>query len=231
MKNAVAIFRRHLAETLKNKVILIQFFMFPALYLFMDKCIEMKGMPDNFFENMFSVMFIGMAPLICMASLIAEEKEKNTLRVLMMSNVRPGEYLFGTGAYVFVMCMAGTAVFAAGGGYRGTELAQFIALMSAGIILSELTGAVVGIFSKDQMSATSIYVPFMLVFSILPMASMFNSTVKKISRVTYSQQISELIGGIGTSAGISAMSLAVIALNFTAAAVLFMLAYRRKGLE
>ena len=230
MKNTAVIFRKQLSDTLKNKTILIQFLMFPVLVIIMENLVRIEDMPEHFFVKLFAVMFVGMAPLTCMSAIISEEKEKNTLRVLMMSNVRPAEYLVGVGAYVFVMCSAGMAVFAAAGGYSGTGLVRFIAVMSAGIILSELTGAVIGVFSRNQMTATSVTVPVMMIFSFLPMLSMFNDTVRNAARITYSQQISDLINGIGTS-GISAESVIVIAVNAVIAAALFVIVYRRKGLE
>ena len=230
MKNTAVIFKKQLSDTLKNKTILIQFLMFPVLVIIMENLVRIEDMPEHFFVKLFAVMFVGMAPLTCMSAIISEEKEKNTLRVLMMSNVRPAEYLIGVGAYVFVMCSAGMAVFAAVGGYSGTGLVRFIAVMSAGIILSELTGAVIGVFSRNQMTATSITVPVMMIFSFLPMLSMFNDTIRTAARVTYSQQLSELINGIGTSE-ITAESVIVISINFILAVVLFTVAYRRKGLE
>ena len=230
MKNTAVIFKKQLSDTLKNKTILIQFLMFPVLVIIMENLVRIEDMPEHFFVKLFAVMFVGMAPLTCMSAIISEEKEKNTLRVLMMSNVRPAEYLIGVGAYVFVMCSAGMAVFAAVGGYSGTGLVRFIAVMSAGIILSELTGAVIGVFSRNQMTATSVTVPVMMIFSFLPMLSMFNDTVRNAARITYSQQISDLINGIGTS-GISAESVIVIAVNAVIAAALFVIVYRRKGLE
>ena len=230
MKNTAVIFRKQLSDTLKNKTILIQFLMFPVLVIIMENLVRIEDMPEHFFVKLFAVMFVGMAPLTCMSAIISEEKEKNTLRVLMMSNVRPAEYLAGVGAYVFVMCSAGMAVFAAVGGYSGTGLVRFIAVMSAGIILSELTSAVIGVFSRNQMTATSVTVPVMMIFSFLPMLSMFNDTVRNAARITYSQQISDLINGIGTS-GISAESVIVIAVNAVIAAALFVIVYRRKGLE
>ena len=230
MKNTAVIFRKQLSDTLKNKTILIQFLMFPVLVIIMENLVRIEDMPEHFFVKLFAVMFVGMAPLTCMSAIISEEKEKNTLRVLMMSNVRPAEYLAGVGAYVFVMCSAGMAVFAAVGGYSGTGLVRFIAVMSAGIILSELTGAVIGVFSRNQMTATSVTVPVMMIFSFQPMLSMFNDTVRDAARITYSQQISDLINGIGTS-GISAESVIVIAVNAVIAAALFVIVYRRKGLE
>lgn len=230
MKNTGAVFSKQISDTLKNKTVLIQFLMFPVLTIIMENVVKTDDMPEHFFVKLFAVMFVGMAPLTCMSAIIAEEKEKNTLRVLMMSSVRPVEYLVGVGAYVFIMCAAGTAVFAAVGNYSGGNLILFFAVMSAGIILSELTGAVIGVFSKNQMTATSITVPVMMIFSFLPMLSMFNDTIKTAARVTYSQQISELISGIGTS-GISAESVIVIALNFSVAVILFITVFKRKGLD
>ena len=230
MKNIFAIFLKQLSDTLKNKTVLIQFLMFPVLVIVMENAVKIEDMPEHFFAKLFAVMFVGMAPLTCMSAIISEEKEKNTLRVLMMSNVKPGEYLLGVGAYVFVMCIAGTVVFAVVGGYGGADLALFVSVMSVGIILSELTGAVIGVLCRNQMTATSITVPVMMIFSFLPMLSMFNDTIKTAARVTYSQQLSELINGIGTSE-ITAESIIVIAVNFVLAVVLFTAAYRRKGLE
>lgn len=62
------------------------------------------------------------------------------------------------------------------------------------------------------------------------MLSMFNDTIKTAARVTYSQQLSELINGIGVSE-ISAESIIVISVNLVLAAALFLLAYRKNGLE
>lgn len=107
---------------------------------------------------------------------------------------------------------------------------MFMVIMAAGILLSELTGAVIGVFSKDQMAATSVTVPVMMVFSFLPMLSMFNESIEKIAKVTYSQQLSILINGLGT-AEVKPESILVIAANFIISAVLFALVFKKKGLE
>ncbi len=80
------------------------------------------------------------------------------------------------------------------------------------------------------MAATSLTIPIMMVFSFVPMLSMFNESIKKVAVIFYSQQISDLINGIGTSE-VSVSSIIVIAVNFIIALVLFVLAYKKKGLE
>lgn len=230
MRNVYAVFWKQARETFRNKAVLIQFLLFPLITLVMENAIKLEGMPEHFFVKLFAVMFVGMAPLTCMSSVISEEREKNTLRALLMSNVRPGQYLLGVGAYVWLMCMVGAGIFALCGGYRGAGLAAFLGVMAAGILLSALVGAVIGVCSKNQMAATSITVPVMMVFSFLPMLSLFNETIEKVARVTYSQQISILINGIGTET-VTGESVAVIGVNFAIALVLFFWAYRKKGLE
>ena len=230
MKNIKAVFMKQMLDTVKNKTVFIQFLMFPIMAVIMENAVKIENMPEHFFAKLFAVMFIGMAPLSSMSAIISEEKEKNTLRTLMMSSVKPWQYLVSVGAYIFIMCMVGISVFAALGEYKGTELAVFIVSLMFGIILSELIGAAIGIFSKNQMSATSLTLPVMLIFSFSPMLSMFNETIKKIAGITYLQQISNIINEIGISK-ISIKSVVVIAANFAVGLVLFAAAYKKKGLE
>lgn len=230
MKNISVIFLKQLKDTLKNKAILIQFVMFPLMAVIMENTVKFEDMPEKFFVKLFSVMFVGMAPLTCISAIISEEKEKNTLRTLMMSNVKPLEYLCGIGGYVWLMCMAGTAVFAVCGGFTGVSLVKFVAVMAAGVILSELIGGVIAIFSKNQMSATSVTVPVMMIFSFLPMLSMFNEKIEKVANLTYTQHLSVLINGLGT-ASIEAKNLLIPAINLLIAAVLFVAAFKKRGME
>lgn len=230
MKNIKAVFMKQMLDTVKNKTIFIQFLMFPVMALIMENAVKIEDMPEHFFVKLFAVMFVGMAPLTCMSAIISEEKEKNTLRVLMMSNVKPWQYIISVGTYIFIMCMIGTSVFVVLGEYNNSELARFIFSMTAGIILSEIIGAVIGIFSRNQMSATSLTIPVMMIFSFVPMLSMFNDSIKKFASIIYSQQISDLINGIG-SYEVSANNIIVIAVNFMIGILLFAVAYKKKGLE
>ncbi|MBR6579927.1 MAG: ABC transporter permease [Ruminococcus sp.] len=229
MRNISVIFLKQLKDTFKNKAVLIQFVMFPLMAVIMENSVKIEDMPENFFVKLFSVMFVGMAPLICVSSIISEEKEKNTLRALMMSNVKPFEYLCGIGSYVWLMCMVGTAVFAICGKFSGKELGIFLLIMVVGIALSELIGAVIGIFSRNQMSATSVTVPVMMIFSFLPMLSMFNEKIEKIANLTYTQQLSNVINGLGNSSA-TLENIIVPALNFLLAVVLFLVAFKIRGI-
>ncbi len=230
MHNSFAIFRKQLKDTLKNKTVLIQFVMFPILTLVMNNAIKIDGMPKNFFVNLFAAMYIGMAPLTSMAAIIAEEKENNTLRVLMMSNVKPHEYLVGVGSYVWFSCMLGAAIICIAGSFKLQTGAAFMGVMAAGIFVSLLAGAAIGTWSKTQMMATSLTIPIMMVFSFLPMLSMFNTTIAKIAKYTYTEQISLMLYRID-SLNFHAENFIIVAVNTAIAAALFTAAYHKCGLD
>lgn len=230
MKHIRAILWKQVKDTLNNKTILIQFLMFPVMTVIMENAIEIKDMPEHFFATLFAVMFIGMAPLTAMSAIIAEEKEKNTLRVLLMSNVKPMEYLAGIGVYVFAMCMIGAGIIALAGGYKGKTILAFIVIMAVGILVSLFMGAVIGIFSKSQMMATSVTIPVMMIFSFVPMLSMFNESIKKVGKITYTQQINSLLTNV-ENLQIKTEHFVVIGMTVLIALVLFVLAYKRTGLE
>ena len=63
MRNITVIFLKQLKDTLKNKAVLIQFVMFPLMAVIMENAVKIDNMPEKFFVKLFSVMFVGMAPL------------------------------------------------------------------------------------------------------------------------------------------------------------------------
>lgn len=217
-------------DTFKNKEVLVQFVMFPMLTVIMENLIEIKGMPEHFFANLFAVMYLGMAPLVSMAAILAEEKEKNTLRVLLMSDVKAIEYFLGAGLYLFVICMLGAGVIGAAGGCRGRELAVFLAVMALGNLISILLGAAIGTYSRTQMMATSLTVPVMLALAFLPMLAMFHEGIAKAAKYIYTGRISLLLNSLGNGQEL-AEGLWIVGGNMLTAVLLFVMVYRRKGME
>ena len=228
MHNTGVIIKKQIKDTLKNKTVLIQFVMFPVLTLIFENAIDIPGMPELFFTKLFSVMYMGMAPLVAVASIIAEEKEKNTLRVLTMANVKAWEYLAGIGIYVWTICMAGAGVMATT--LSSGDIPFYLGVMAAGFIISIAIGACIGIIASNQMAATSLSLPVMLIFSFMPMLAMFNDKIEKIAGIFYTQQIRELLGNM-TFDGIKTETMLVVAVNALLALSLFFVAFKRKGLE
>ena len=228
--NIKAVLIKQSKDTLKNKESLIQFVLMPIMAIIMQNSVQVSNLPKNYFVNIFCIMFVGMAPLTVMASIIAEEKEKNTLRVLLTHNVKPMEYLLGVGSLVTGCCMLGVAIFAIVGGYSGSSLLYFLLIMVVGIIISIVVGAMIGLLSKNQMMATSISVPAMMLLSFLPMLSIFNSTIRQIARVTYTGQMSNLIDKV-EHLTLSYENILVLGANCIITAVLFVVLFRKSKLH
>ena len=102
IRRIMAVLKKQIHDTLKNKTVLIQFIMFPVMALVMTNTISSSGISATYFVTLFATMYVGMAPMTSIASIISEEKEHNTLRVLLMSNVKPTEYLLGVGIYLYI---------------------------------------------------------------------------------------------------------------------------------
>ncbi len=226
MRHIVAILWKQMKDTFKNKAILIQFLMFPVMTIIMENAMKIDNMPKHFFANLFAVMYIGMAPLTSMSAIISEEKEKNTLRVLHISNVKAPEYFAGNALYIWSLCMLGSVVIGLAGGYQGEVLIKFMLVMSVGHLISTMLGATIGAFSKNQMMATGISVPVMMIFSFLPMLSMFNQTIKSVAKVFYSQQLNLLIGNV-QNMKIGTECIVVMGINVVVIGGIFVLSYQR----
>lgn len=228
MRNSIIIIKKQLKDTLKNKTILIQFILFPVMTLIMENAISLDGMPELFFIKLFSIMYIGMAPLTAVASIVSEEKEKNTLRVLMMANVKPRQYLLGVGIYVWLICMVGAGVMSTC--LESSKIVAYLCIMGIGFVISIIAGACIGMYAKNQMAATSMVMPAMMVFAFAPMLAMFNEKISKVARFFYTQQLKIILDDM-SFADVSNEACIIIMVNVAVLIVLFGVVYRRKGLE
>ena len=149
----------------------------------------------------------------------------------MMANVKPFEYIIGVGLYVWSICMIGACVMATG--IPAETIPAFMGVMAVGFMISIIAGACIGIWSKNQMSATSLVMPVMMVLSFAPMLAIFNDTVSKISKIFYTKQIMNMLDGIilNGSDGIGRFGTSVIVINAALLIMFFTLAYHKKGLE
>lgn len=225
MRHIATIFKKQVKDTLRNKAVLIQFVMFPVMAVIMTKSIRIEGMPPHFFIKLFAAMYVGMAPLTSMAAILSEEREKNTLRVLLMARVTPWQYLAGVGSYLFICCMLGAGVFCMLGSYTWQERWIFLLIMAVGILTSLLLGAAVGAGSSSQMAATSVSVPVMLFFSFLPMLSVFNDAISRVAKYTYTEQLRLLLESLDTGESAPG-SIVVIAGNILLFGGAFAVLYR-----
>src|SRR5699024_11230287 len=97
IKRTMAIFRKDYKEFSRNMSISIVMLMTPLLSLFYGKAGE--NTVDSYFL-IFNMTFVMVATYV-QSCLIAEEREKNTLRALMLSPANIQEILLGKSLFTF----------------------------------------------------------------------------------------------------------------------------------
>ncbi|MCL2838983.1 MAG: efflux RND transporter periplasmic adaptor subunit [Oscillospiraceae bacterium] len=159
MSNATkAIFIKQFQDILKNSGVMIQFLIFPLIAFLMTSVFDigMPGMPDSFFITMQAGMFVGMAVISAAASAIAEDREKNSLRFLLMAGVKSHQYLTGVGGVVLAFSFVVCGLFAIM--MPDAAMIQILLMMASlmlGAVASVLIGAIIGMTSKSEQSASA----------------------------------------------------------------------------
>jgi len=230
MRSIRAIFMKQTLDMLKNLATLVQFAVFPIVAFVMTELVA-KGnddIPDGMFVTQMASVFTGMILVTITAGIIAEDRDKKSLRLLVMAGVKPYEYLIGIGGVVFSLSAVVCVIFGLVGRFTSVEFAKFIAVTLPGAASSVLLGATVGVFSKNQQSATAISMPIAMVLGFGPMIAMFNETAEKLLSIFYTQQMNVVVNDFSASI---ATPILVILANIAVLTILFTLAYRKRGLR
>lgn len=180
------------------------------------------------------LMNISMTGIYCTAASLAEEKEKNTLRTLMTSSVNGLEFFLGSVIPITVMSEAVNVlcVFIVGLSMTPAQWGAYLAVTTAASVIAAIVGMILGIFAKNQVTASTITTPAMLIFMMVPMFTGLSETLQKISGLLFTGVAFDAIANI--SSGLAATNLkgvAVLAAELLLSAVLFLLLYRKNGFE
>jgi ABC-2 type transport system permease protein len=230
MRSIKAVFIKHALDIFKNRMVLIQFAVFPIIAFAMTELVAKADdtIPDTMFVTMFAAIFAGRIMLTTTAGIIAEDKEHKSLGFLIMAGVKPYEYLLGMGGVLLCASLIVSCVFALMGGFGGRGILLFLSVMMLGSTASILLGTSIGILSKNQQAATAIGMPVAMILGFCPIFTMFNDTAKKIFSIFYTQQMGVVVNDF--SADI-VNSILIILSNIAVLTVLFTLVYKNKGLR
>lgn len=230
MRSVKAIFKKQALDMLKNPMVLVMFLIFPAVALVMTQLIAKtnEDISNNMFVSMMSAIFAGMGLITSAAGCIAEDKERKSLRFLILAGVKPHQYLLGTGGFLLLAGTITSVLFALIGDFTATETIKFLVIMITGTAASIILGTAIGMLSKNQQAATALGMPIAMILGFTPMIATFDKTVEKIASILYTQQINVIVNDVSASLG---KPLLVVGCNIAVFTILFILAYRKKGLR
>jgi ABC-2 type transport system permease protein len=209
-QNITALFYKQIKDSLKNTPVLVLFIVFPIIALVMTQAMKGQAGMDSLFVSMFSTMHCVFTPIMATSSIIAEEKEKNTLRVLFLSNVTLKEYLLSIGGFVLLANLITGSIFLLFTEYSVKQSLIFMASLAIGSLISLVLGACLGLYSKNAAAASGMAISIGMIFAFMPMLANFNSGIEAISKFTFSGQISYFLAG----KDVTVFGLIVLVINF-----------------
>ena len=194
IQNIHALLMKQIKDTLKNPPILVLFLVYPIIAFMMINA--MKNQPGAYaFLSIFATMHCIFTPVVTTATILSEEKEKSTLRVLIMAGVNLPEYFISTCGFVLISSIITGSSFLFLTQMDILQSATFLASMALGSTLSIILGICVALYAKNATAANGLAVPFGMIFAFFPMLSHFNKGLEAISFYTFGQQISYLFQG------------------------------------
>ena len=172
-----------------NKVILLQILMPIGLaYLY-------KFMIDNQSESKEQLTIPYL--MICLSlsfalaiggpvlTVIAEEKEKNNLKMLLLSGISFFKYLLSTVVFPIIISAFYVIILPIILGVQIENVTNYTLVCVLTVIVILLLYLLLGLLAKSQVMAQTFAIPTMLVSAFLPMLSNMNKTISKIVDYSY----------------------------------------------
>lgn len=182
-----------------------------------------------------ALMNITGTGIYCVSAALAEEKEKHTLRVLMTSSVNGLEFFLGSLIPFVGMMLAVNVVVAlvVGLSMTGVQWAAYLGVSLLAAVTCAVVGMIFGIFSKNQVTASTVTTPAMLVLMMVPMFGNLNKTMETISGFLFTGVLQQTVVNISQRKDqlVNGLSIAVIAVEIVAAVACFLVIYRRNGYD
>jgi ABC-2 type transport system permease protein len=225
--NAIsAIFVKQSKDMFRNIGVLAMFVVFPLVALALEGLIESPDMPTGSLSAMMAGMFAGLGLMMSVATIISEDKDRNSLKFLVIAGVKPMSYLLGIGGVVFLASVATSGAFGLIGGIRGSDWMPFMSAMLSAAIASMFLGAIIGLVSKNSQATAGLTMPVGMALGLLPMAADMNETVARFADFIFTKQISVVINDPAIAI---ARPLAIIWANIAVLAIVFAIVYAKKA--
>lgn len=235
VKKIKTLYIKDFKDLFKNASVLVAC-LIPILFMLLYKNMTFgeEHMPVEFLMKLGMVFNLGMVPLMIISTTVAEEKEKNTMRTLMLSNVSGLEFFISKMLVPVTFLIVSDAVIYLIVGMHMKYFLYFMIFNFLGSVSMVMIGGVIGIMARDQMSAGVYQVPAMLILFLPAVFSAMNETIEKLAKCTPTEAVSNLFFSQAdkryASAG-SGFSIMVLLLWSVAATGVFVLMYRKKGVD
>ncbi len=231
MKRFSAIVRKEIYDAGKNSQVLLMALLPIILALFYSNI----GSDKEFLAGFTIAMTLTMVGCYVQAIIIAEEKEKHTLRVLMLSPANPLEVILGKSILTILFVIAASFVSLLILGTLKGNIGMLVVILLLGTLLCIILGTIVGLLSQNIAQTSIIGLPVFLLFMMGPMLQGFvkNEIVIKTVRFLPTNHITEALNKALHGKGFSAIQEHLInnAIWMAALMIICFFVYKKKQLD
>ncbi len=223
-----AIFRKEAQDIVTNFNVSFIYLVAIGIVLLFQRTIGAVGDP---FITGFGILFLlAMGGIYVPSMLVAEEREKRTLEVLMLSPATPLEIFIGKGLLTLVSMALTAMVIYLLQGVAPSEIPVLLFLFLLGVCACIPLGMVVGMLAPNILSTGLVGMPLYMAFTFLPMFAERGTVAQRLSQLVPTTHVYEttlmVVAGGEPSTGKAAAALLVI---FLVACGLLTFAYRRRA--
>lgn len=236
MKKVGALLHKEIKDLFKNPNVL---FMCALPILFSVMYTKLFGAVGGGMNSMDILILCVNMNLILISSivismLIAEEKEKNTLRTLLLSGLSPLEFLSGKVLVTFIISIAiNVGMFFITG--MDTQYLPIYILLTTLVVIGMIgIGAIIGLVAPNQMATGVIGMPILMFMLLIAMFARLSATMEKIAGILPNYNMNILLERAvygGTAQGGSTYPTLVILLWIFLTWGAFIYAYNKIGLD
>lgn len=197
LKHVKAVFFKQIMDISHNVGVIIQFAIFPILLCVIVFIIsaDYKTIQPTM-VMLISSSFISIVPMMTVRNIIYGDKTQNVLRALILSNVKPFEYLLGINLFIVIISICTSFLLGFIGGFSGITLIKYVGAMILGVVTTLFFGSTLAIQSSFNSASEVGIIAVSLLNSIIPILGMFSPTIQNIAKFVYTYQINNLIGDI-----------------------------------
>lgn len=225
-----AIFRKEAQDIVTNFNVSFIYIVAIGIVVLFQRTIG--GVGDHFITGFGILFLLAMGGIYVPSMLIAEEREKRTLAVLMLSPASPIEIFVGKGLLTLVsMVLTALAIYLLQGVALG-RIPALLFLFVLGVCSCIPLGMVVGMVAPNILSTGLVGMPLYMSLTFLPMFAERGTIVKRLSRWVPTTHVYDatmlLLEGRTSGASVAEAAAALLGI-FAAACGLLAYAYRKRA--
>lgn len=172
-----------------NKSVLLQMVMPAGLVYLYKFMIDSQSGSKEQMGIVYLMLCIPLALVLAVGSpiltILAEEKEKNNLKTLLLSGVKDGEYLLSTLIIPLILSVFYLVVIPLILGVKIDNYTNYYVISGGVTLIVLLLYLSLGLVVKSQVMAQVVSVPTMLVIAFLPMLSGMDKTLSKVTDYSF----------------------------------------------